>query len=81
MNERTSPALGAYRVHAFARPAHPGGWLALGQTWLAGRDGQSILLAELSAGPHDSQQAALDEAYDRAYADTLRLILREFTCF
>lgn len=81
MKERTSPPLGAYRVHAFTCPAEAGDWRACGQTWMTGRDGQSILLAEVTAGPHDCPRAALDEAYDRAYTDTLRLILREFACF
>ncbi len=80
MKERTSPPLGAYQVHAFTLPGDQGGWLACGQTWLE-REGQKILLSEVSAGPHESPQAVLDQAYDRAYTDTLRLILREFACF
>ncbi len=81
MNERISPPLGAYHVRATARPAQPGEWLACGQTWMNQPDGSQVLLAEVTAGPHGSEQVALDQAYARAYADTLRLILREFACF
>lgn len=81
MKERTSPPLGAYRVHAFTCPAETGDWRACGQTWMTDRDGQSILLSEVTTGPNACAQVVLDEAYGRAYADTLRLILREFACF
>jgi hypothetical protein len=81
MKERTSPPLGAYHVRAFTSPADAGGWLAHGQTWLNQADGPSVLLAQVSAGPLASEQDALYQAYDHAYADTLRLILREFACF
>lgn len=79
--QRASTPLGAYHVRAMTVAVEPAGWLAHGQTWLASPDGQQILLAEVSAGPRDCEQSALDEAYDRAYSDTLRLILREFACF
>ncbi len=80
MKERKSPPLGAYHVHAFTCPAQPAGWQACGQTWLATLGGQPILLSQVETGPEASEQAALDAAYDRAYADTLRLVLREFVC-
>ncbi len=80
MKERSSPLLGAYRVHAYTTAVEDCRWLARGQTWMAGRDGQQVLLQEVSAGPHDCEQSALDQAYDRAYGETLRLVLREFVC-
>ncbi len=80
MKERFSPPLGAYRVRAYTTHLPPSGWLACGQTWIAGSDGQEILLTELSAGPTDSEDAALDQAYGQAYAATLRLVMREFVC-
>ncbi len=81
MKERTSPPLGAYHVRAFTCPAEPRGWVAYGQTWLDQPGGPAILLAQVSAGPGASEQDLLYEVYDRAYTDTLRLILREFACF
>ncbi len=81
MKERTSPPLGAYHVRAFTSPSESGGWEAYGQTWLDQPGGPAILLAQVSAGPGASEQDLLYEVYDRAYTDTLRLILREFACF
>ncbi len=80
MQERISPPLGAYHVHAFSTLSSQEGWQACGQTWITGADGQPLLLAEVNSGPHDTESVAVDRAYERAYADTLRLILREFVC-
>ncbi len=81
MNERTSPRLGAYHVRAFSLPADQGGWIACGQTWMDRTGGQPVLVAQVNAGPLDSPQAVVDQAYDQAYTETLRLLLRQFACF
>ncbi len=81
MQERSSPTIGAYQVRALTSPSPCGGWLASGQIWFADKDGQRILLAQVDVGPEACEQAAVDQAYDRAYTTTLRMILREFACF
>lgn len=81
MKERNSPRLGAYHVRAFSLPADQGGWMACGQTWMTKSGRPPVLVAQVNAGPHESEQSVVDLAYDQAYTDTLRLILREFACF
>ena len=80
MKERISQPLGAYHVRAHSCPPDEDGWRACGQTWMTPGEGAPLLLAEVKVGPHDSEGRAVDMAYERAYADTLRLILREFVC-
>ncbi len=80
MKERISPPIGTYQVRAHACEPDQDGWHACGQTWMAGTGGQPLLLAEVRVGPHASEGQAVEQAYERAYADTLRLILREFVC-
>lgn len=75
--DRTGPPLGAFHVEAYTVPCAQG-WLGIGQVHQRQHGGGTAVRASFTEGPQRGERELLERAYDRAHAEAMRLLMREF---